>query len=59
MAGKMAAINPQTGLPYDADASMLLRRLKIYRLKQRIPKPPKFEFCPRCFAQLVLSQGAH
>ena len=53
-----AQTDPTTGLPYDAEASMILRRLKIYRFTKRVPKPPaKFEFCPTCFASLVLCHG--
>ena len=56
---KVAAIDPQSGRPYDADASMLLRRLKIYRFDNRIEKPQgKFVHCAPCFARLVLSQAA-
>ena len=54
-----AAVNPATGCPYDADASMLLRRLKIYRYTQRIPKPPPgTPFCATCFSNMVQSQAA-
>ena len=53
-----AAINPQTGAPHDSDASMLLRRLKIYRFRQRVSKPcGKMAFCGCCFAKLVLAQA--
>ena len=52
-----AQINPVTGEPWDADASMLLRRLKIYKFRVRIQKPPKFKFCARCFAHFLRSQA--
>ena len=56
---RMAAVDPNTGRPWDADASMVLRRLKIYRFGVRMPKPPgpRLPFCARCFAQLVLEQS--
>lgn len=55
----MAAVDAKTGRPYDADASMLLRRLRIYRFTKRMSKPPvKFPFCARCFSALVLNQAS-
>ena len=52
-----AQIDVTTSRPYDADASMLLRRLKIHRFTKRVKKPDSaIEFCPRCFAQMVLNQ---
>ena len=51
-----AADDPQTGVPKSAEASMILRRLKVYRFERRIPKPPpKLPFCGHCFANLVLN----
>ena len=61
MLAKYAAIDPQTGRPSDADASMIYRRLKVYPFTTRIPQPPAgMPYCARCFAELVLqqSQGA-
>ena len=53
-----AAINPETSAPFDADASMLLRRLKTYRFKQRVAKPTgTLKFCGHCFAELVCAQA--
>ena len=47
---------PDTGAPWDANASMLWRRLKVYHFTKRIPKPPKaLKTCPCCFSQLILS----
>ena len=57
---KAAADNPRTGQPTDSDASMLLRRLKIYRFTVRLEAPAGQEavpHCARCFAQLVLNQA--
>ena len=52
-----AGIDPGTGGPKDADASMMLRRLKVYQYRVRAPKPPRqFSHCPHCFAHLVLNQ---
>ena len=55
---RMASVDERTGQPYDADASMLLRKLKIYRFRVRVAKPAaKFPFCARYFAQLLLRHG--
>ena len=55
----LSVLNPATGVPWNAEASMLHRRLKVYRYTARIPKPTgkKFPYCGRCFASLVLSQA--
>lgn len=46
--------NPQTGVPVSADASMIWRRLKIYRFERRVPAPhKKFSFCAHCFASFL------
>ena len=50
-------IDPATGGPYDAEASMVYRRLKVHRFMTRMPKPRQFSFCGHCFAQLVTSQS--
>ena len=53
-----AADDPSTGVPWDADASMICRRLKVYHFTHRIPKPPKgLKYCPCCFAQLLVSNS--
>ena len=51
------SINPSTGSPYDADASMVYRRLKVHRFMHRVPKARQFSFCGHCFAQLVTTQS--
>lgn len=54
----LSEIDPGTGLAKDADAAMLHRRLKVYKFHTRIPKAAgKIKYCPRCFAQLILSQA--
>ena len=54
-----AADDPSTGVPWDADASMLWRRLKVYHFTTRIPKPAKdLKYCPCCFAQLLVSNSS-
>ena len=56
---KWAAVDPKTGAPFDADASMIFRRLKVHAFRNRIPKPPKgLQLCARCFAELVINQGS-
>jgi len=53
------AIDPATGRPFDAEASMLLRRLRVYKYTQRVPAPPRqFVHCQRCFARLVVQQAS-
>ena len=55
---KAAADDPETGLPGSGDASMLLRRLKVYRFTTRVPKPERrLPYCGRCFAQLIVEGG--
>ncbi len=55
---KLSEIDAETGLAKDADASMIYRRLKVYKFHTRIPKASgKVKYCPACFAQLVLSQS--
>ncbi|CAK0841393.1 unnamed protein product [Prorocentrum cordatum] len=50
--------NPATGKPFDTEASMLMRRLKIFRFNVRQPKPAAtLPHCPRCFARLVIGQA--
>lgn len=54
----MAAIDPYTGKPRCAEASMLYRRLKVYPYTIRISKPSsQIPFCGHCFASLVLRGG--
>ena len=54
-----AQINPSTGAPWDANASMVNRRPKVYRFCHRVEKPRgQLPFCTRCFAELVTSQAA-
>jgi hypothetical protein len=53
-----ASINPCTNAPWDADASMLLRRLKVYKYTKKVAKPPaRLKYCPRCFVDLVMAQA--
>ncbi len=54
-----AQAEPATGLPWDADASMICRRLKVFRFTVRVPKPAaNFPCCAHCFAKLLMSQAA-
>ena len=49
-----AAINPATGAPWDTEASMIWRRLKVHWFTTKVSKPPQtLKYCPRCFCQLV------
>ena len=52
-----AAVDPSTGRPYSAEASMLMRRMKVYPFMRRIAAPPATCYCARCFASLVLNQA--
>ena len=50
--------DPDSGYPGDGNASMILRRLKIYRFLRRVPAPARqVPCCARCFAQLLLTQA--
>lgn len=57
---KLAETNPLTGLPHDANAAMLLRRLRVYDFTVVTPKPagPRVPFCARCFANMVVGRGS-
>ena len=47
---------PDTGTPWDANASMLCRCLMVYHFSKRIPKPAlALKTCPWRFAELVFS----
>ena len=53
-----AQINPETGLPWNTDASMLLRRLKVFKFIKRVGKPERtVPFCKHCFATLLFAQA--
>ena len=55
---RLAADDPRTGIPLDAEASMLFRRLTVYSYTRRIAKPPhKMKCCGPCFAYMVLNSG--
>ena len=54
----LAADAPSTGQPRSSEASMMMRRLRVYQFDTRIQKPAeRVEFCGCCFAQLVLRRG--
>lgn len=54
----LAKVDPKTGHPQDADASMIYRRLKVYKFLVRVPKPSgKVTYCPACFARMVMAQA--
>ena len=54
----LSAIDPATGAPYDTNASMVCRRLKVYKFRVRIVEPDQqIPYCAACFAQLVLNQA--
>ena len=55
---RLAADDPRTGVPRDADASMLYKRLKVFPYTRRIAKPPAhMPFCGPCFAYMVMNGG--
>ena len=50
--------NPATGLPYDANASMCYRRLRVHVDHTRVVSPScHIPFCTRCFAGLIFAQA--
>ena len=54
-----ADLDPRTGTPRDANASMVLRRLKLYFFTTKLAKPDcTIPFCAHCFANLVLLHKA-
>ena len=55
---EQAKINPATGHPWNTDASMLLRRMKVYSFTTRISRPPRISCCARCFSQLFVAQAS-
>ena len=55
---KLAAVDPATGGPGDLNASMCLRRLKVYTFGKRVDKPKgKITFCEKCNAEPILTLG--
>ena len=55
---ELAQIDAATGLPRNAEASMMMRRLRVYHFNTRIAKPEQdAPFCACCFAKLVLGRG--
>ena len=56
-----AQLDPRTGRPGNADASMIWRRLKVFAFNTKMRKPTggKIPYCPRCFSELVLRQSGH
>ena len=56
---RLASNDPRTGKPRSGNASMALRRLKVYPYTCRIPKPPPcLPCCSHCFASYVFEQAA-
>ena len=55
-----AQIDPNTGNPWDTDASMVWRRLKVYKFfrKTPIPRGDTICFCGHCFARFLKAQAA-
>ena len=48
---------PGTNRPQNADASMIVRRLKVFAFKEVPRQPPSsLRSCGRCFAEFVLAQ---
>jgi len=51
--------DPYRGKPWDADASMICRRLKVYKFATRVAKPGmQISYCGHCFGQLLHSCSA-
>ena len=55
-----AQIDPNTGNPWDTDASMVWRRLKVYKFFRKTPRPrgDTICFCGHCFARFLKAQAA-
>ena len=57
---RAGADDPRTGVPVDADAAMVYRRLKVHRFTVPMVKPAsRMPYCPRCFAHLLFEQQNH
>ena len=55
---RLSMWNPATGLPYDANASMCYRRLRVHVYHTRVVSPScQIPFCTRCFAGLIFAQA--
>jgi hypothetical protein len=60
----LASVDPSTGKPTGSNASMIMRRLKVYSFRVGVgkPQPPsghnKVPYCARCFSRMVLGQEA-
>ena len=54
----VGSIDARTGVPQDANASMLRRRLKVYTFSAPLAKPPsQVPYCAHCFAHLILAHA--
>ena len=52
----VGSIDACAGVPQDANASMLRRRLKVYTFSDPLAKPPsQVPYCAHCFAHLILA----
>ena len=55
-----AQLIPATDRPWGTEASMLLRRLKVYPFEHRVPKPAQqLPSCKHCFANMIFTQAAN
>ena len=57
---RAAAVDPSTGRPVDAEASMLWRRLRVFPFTARaanVHHGPRVPYCGSCFARLVLQHA--
>ncbi len=55
---QLARDDPRTGEPLCAEASMMLRRVRVFEYGTRIAAPAgRTPFCGCCFAKLILSRG--
>ena len=56
---KWSWLHPETQAPWDTQAAMLYRRLKVYRINERVARPQRgIAARGRCFGRLIEEQAS-
>ena len=56
---KWSRLHPDKRAPWDTQAAMLYRRLKVYRINERVARPQRgIAARGRCFARLIKEQAS-
>ena len=54
-----AEVSPSTDAPWDSEASMICRRLKVHEFTVQGPmQTQNFKFCGRCFSRYAMERVA-